>query len=200
MEQNHGKCWKLPIFEGKLQVFFSYLSEMKTICSITLPYSSTFYRLFLPFFVLEIFKFKYNKFFVRHSASISKFEWSEQLCSHPFNSQNLLSVTKVFCQCSLTLFCGIFRGEALFCLEFPRIKWQTLKNPKGFFFSKKCMGSTPLPALQDPFYCMRCPFSKYFQILFIFAQIFKYFALFCHFLTFFCPLFEKPHPCPYFLE
>ena len=36
-----------------------------------LRYSSTFYSLFLPFFVLEILKFKYDKVFVSHSASIS---------------------------------------------------------------------------------------------------------------------------------
>ena len=51
----------------------------QSVCSITLLYSSTFYSLFLAFFVLEIFKFKYDKVFVRYSASISKFEWSEQL-------------------------------------------------------------------------------------------------------------------------
>ena len=61
MERKRGKCWKSPIFEGKLRVFISYLSEMKIVCSITLLYSSTFYSLFLPFFVLEIFKFKYGK-------------------------------------------------------------------------------------------------------------------------------------------
>ena len=43
-------------------------------------YSSTLYSLSLPFFVLEIFKFKYDRFFIRHSVSISKFEWSEQPC------------------------------------------------------------------------------------------------------------------------
>ena len=80
VEWKCGKCWKLPIFEGKLRVFFSYLSEMKIVSSTTLPYSSTFYSLFLPFFVLEIFKFKYDKFFIRHSASISKFKWFEQPC------------------------------------------------------------------------------------------------------------------------
>ena len=67
-----------PLFEGKLGVFISYLSEMKIVRSIALLYSSIFYSLFLPFFVLEIFKFKYDKVFVRHSASISKFEWFEQ--------------------------------------------------------------------------------------------------------------------------
>ena len=36
---------------------------MKTVSSIILPYSSTFYSLLPPFFVLEIFKFKYDKFF-----------------------------------------------------------------------------------------------------------------------------------------
>ena len=54
----------------------------QSVCSITLLYSSTFYSLLLPFFVLEIFKFKYDKVFVRHSASISKFEWFEQPCQN----------------------------------------------------------------------------------------------------------------------
>ena len=82
MERKQGKCWKLPIFKGKLWGFFSviWVKWKHSVCSITLPYSSTFYSLFLPFFVLEIFKFKYNKFFVRHSVSISKFEWFEQPC------------------------------------------------------------------------------------------------------------------------
>ena len=31
MERKRGKCWKSPIFEGKLRVFVSYLSEMKTV-------------------------------------------------------------------------------------------------------------------------------------------------------------------------
>ena len=48
------------------------------LCSMTLLYSSTSYSLFLPFFVLEIFKFKHDKVFVRHSASISEFKWFEQ--------------------------------------------------------------------------------------------------------------------------
>ena len=48
---------------------------------------------------------------------------------------------------------------------------------------------TPGPILAV--YCMQlsptiaCPFSKYFQILYIFAQIFKYFALFQHFFVLF---------------
>ena len=72
MEQKPGKCWKLQLLQAKLQVFITYLSEMKTVCSIILLYSSTFYILFLTFFILEIFKFfKYDKFYVRHSASIS---------------------------------------------------------------------------------------------------------------------------------
>ena len=49
-------------------------------------------------------------------------------------------------------------------------------------------------------YVITCRFSKYFQILYIFAQIFKYFALFNIFLTFFCLFSEKSHACPYFLE
>ena len=55
------------------------------VCFITLVYSSTFYSLFLSFFVLEIFKFKYDKVFVGHSASISKFQWFEQLWEHGYD-------------------------------------------------------------------------------------------------------------------
>ena len=36
------------------------------------------YKLLLPFLILEILKSKYDKFFVRHSASISKFKWFKQ--------------------------------------------------------------------------------------------------------------------------
>ena len=50
----------------------------QSVRSITLLYSSTFYGLFLPFFVLEIFKFKYDMLFVINSAAISKFDWFEQ--------------------------------------------------------------------------------------------------------------------------
>ena len=62
------------------------------------------------------------------------------------------------------------------------------------------------PILAVPFlavYCMQlshaitCPFSKYFQILYSFPQVFKYFALF---LTCFCPFSENLLACPYFLE
>ena len=42
MEQKCGKCWKLQLSEGKLQVFISYLNEMKTVCSIIPLYSSAF--------------------------------------------------------------------------------------------------------------------------------------------------------------
>ena len=54
----------------------------QSVCSITLLYSSTFYSWFLTFFVLEIFKFKYDTFFVRNSAATSKFNWSEQPWCH----------------------------------------------------------------------------------------------------------------------
>ena len=59
--------------------------------TITLLYSSTFYSLFLPFFVLEIFKFKYGTVFIRYSASISKFEWFKQLW-HGINIQKQFKI------------------------------------------------------------------------------------------------------------
>ena len=56
-----------------------------SICCVTLLYSSTFCSLFLPFFVLELFKFKYDKVYIRHSASMSKFKW---LNIHAFIAAN----------------------------------------------------------------------------------------------------------------
>ena len=85
MKQKRGKCWKWQL----LKVNCKFLSVIwvkwkQPVCFIILIYSSTFYSLFLPFFVLEISKFQYDKFFIRHCASISKFEWSEQPCRMKF--------------------------------------------------------------------------------------------------------------------
>ena len=81
MERKREKSWKSQLFEDKLWVFICYLSKMKTV---SMFYNSfllyNFYSLFLWYFVLVTFKFKHDKFFVRHSASISKFEWFEQPC------------------------------------------------------------------------------------------------------------------------
>ena len=52
-----------------------------------------------------------------------------------------------------------------------------------------CIKMFPGPILA--IYCVQllhaitCPFTKYFQILYIYAQIFKYLILFCPFLLFF---------------
>ena len=76
MERKRCKCWKLQLFEGKLWVF-SYLSKMKTVsmsCN-----SSLFWACLYHFLFLEISKFKYDFFFIRNSAAISKFDWFEQL-------------------------------------------------------------------------------------------------------------------------
>ena len=50
MEQKCGKCWKLQPFEGKLLVFISYLSEVKTV--------SMFYN----FFILVLFTACFYRF------------------------------------------------------------------------------------------------------------------------------------------
>ena len=65
--------------KGNCEFFWDIWVKWKeSVCSITFFYSGTFYSFFLSFFVLEIFKLKHDKFFVKHSASISKFEWFEQ--------------------------------------------------------------------------------------------------------------------------
>ena len=54
MEQKFGKCWKSSIFEGKLQVFISYLSEwnensqyVQSLFFILALFTACFYH-FLP--------------------------------------------------------------------------------------------------------------------------------------------------------
>ena len=94
---NGAKTWqmlKIADFWRKIASFYQ-LPEWN---ENSLLYSSTSYCLFLPFFVLEIFKFKYDKVFVRNSASISKFEWFEQpaatfliLISYMRNTGNILA-------------------------------------------------------------------------------------------------------------
>ena len=54
--------------------------------------------------------------------------------------------------------------------------------------------------LSGPFlavlHAVACPFSKYLQILYIFAQIFKHFVLFQHFFCPFLPFFWKTTRMP----
>ena len=51
----------------------------QSVHSTTLLYSHTFYSLLLPFFVLEAIKFSsMTSFFIRHSASMSKFKECEK--------------------------------------------------------------------------------------------------------------------------
>ena len=73
---NVENCNFLKVNCGFLLVI--WVKWKQSVRSITLLYSSTFYSLFLPFFVLEIYKFKHDKFFVRNSAAISEFDWFEQ--------------------------------------------------------------------------------------------------------------------------
>ena len=56
MERKRGKCWKSLIFEGKLRVFLSviWVKWKQSVCSITLPCSSTFYSLFMTSFLSDI--------------------------------------------------------------------------------------------------------------------------------------------------
>ena len=56
MEQKCVKCWKSPIFEGKLWVFISYLSEMKIVSMFYNPSLFTFYSLFLSFFEIQVWQ------------------------------------------------------------------------------------------------------------------------------------------------
>ena len=64
------KCGENRKFLKRNCNFFSviWVKWKESVCSITFPRSSAFYSLSVSFFVLEIFKLKYHKFFVRHSA------------------------------------------------------------------------------------------------------------------------------------
>ena len=73
MVRKCGKMLKIANFWRKIVARFlsvRFPTIKKIVYSITLLYSSTFYSSFLPFFVLETFKFKYDMVFIRHSASI----------------------------------------------------------------------------------------------------------------------------------
>ena len=64
MERKHGKCWTSPVFEGKLWVFISYLSEIKTI--------SMFYNfLVLVLFTACFYHFLYWRFLNSSMTSFS---------------------------------------------------------------------------------------------------------------------------------
>ena len=66
----------------------SWVKWKQSVCSKTLLYSSTFNSLFLPFFVLEIFKFNFN--------------WFKQPCDLPnvFSVLKVLVIQSCFChQC-----------------------------------------------------------------------------------------------------
>ena len=121
MERKPGKCWKFPVFEGKLQnLCVIWVKWKQSVCSITLLCSSTFYSLFLPFFVQEIFKFKYGKFFIKNSASISKFGLFFEPAGifHFFTlSLEILDKTKLH-----------LHKIVLDPLEIPRLKMKTLGN------------------------------------------------------------------------
>ena len=57
MEWKPGNCWNSQLFEGKfLFLLVIWVKWKQSVCSIILLWCITFYSLYLPFFVLEIFK------------------------------------------------------------------------------------------------------------------------------------------------
>ena len=77
------------------------------------------------------------------------------------------------------------RDRTLCSLESDFLKLCTkMKSWSGHILAVSCMQKS---------HRWSCPFSKYFQILCIFAQIFKYLGLFC-------PFSEKSHACLFFLK
>ena len=79
----HRASTMLKIFLKENCEFSSaiWVKWKQPVCSIIILHSSTFCSLFLLFFVLKIF-YKFDKFFVRYSASISIFKcWFKQLCT-----------------------------------------------------------------------------------------------------------------------
>ena len=63
-----SNLYQSPIFEGKLQVFYqlSEWNENSQYVLLLFLVLVLFYSLFMSFFILEIFKFMYDKSFVRH--------------------------------------------------------------------------------------------------------------------------------------
>ena len=115
-----SKRWKSQLFEGKLRVFIR-VKWKQSVCSIVLLHSIIFYRLFLPFFVLEIFNFKYDKFFVKHSASILNLnDLNSRDILNRWRNPLILSVTKVICRCQPSLKEETFLSLFFLCFCFLR--------------------------------------------------------------------------------
>ena len=79
MKQKHVKMLKTANFWRKIASFYqlSEWNENSQYILLLFFVLALFIACFYHFFVLEIFKSKHDKVFVRHSASISKFEWFE---------------------------------------------------------------------------------------------------------------------------
>ena len=71
MERKLVKCWKLPNFEGKLRLFFSYLSEMKKV--------SMFYNFLIPVLFTACF---YHFLLWRYLNSIMRSFFCQTFCFH----------------------------------------------------------------------------------------------------------------------
>ena len=90
-----------------------------------------------------------------------------------------------------TTFNGMFEKQSFKYFLVESIWEKTLHFEKSdcfFGITKAYSSSSPRPIL------FTCTFSKYFQILYIFAQIFKYFALFQHLFALFL---KKIAPMPF---
>ena len=169
MEQ---KCEIHQFLKGNCRLLSVTWAKWKqSICSVTLPCSSTFYSLFILFFVLEIFEFKCRNFFVRHSASISKFKWFEQLWINLFFGLHLLW----------------------------HKKWSRLvgKRKKFGFFEKKHTYASRLPNMLVLTHvllnrCNRLPTIikiKLKQFVFILLFLYTYTGIYLYYLYSLCVLF-----------
>ena len=105
--------------------------------------------MFLPSFVLKIFKFKYDMFFIRHSGSIFKFEWFEQ----PW----FCFFWKKYLSC--------FRHGPFGDLCKLNQKWKCLEILGFFFFRITGSQSKSLILIESPniFYCKPTKKLKFFH-------------------------------------
>ena len=122
MVWKRGRCWKSPIFEGKLWVFIEWNenNENEKLFFILAFFTACFYH-FLFWGYLN--SSMYEKVFVRHAAPISKFKWFEQPWVPCTNLEIIQSVLV-----------GVFHSP-WYCL----LNWAQLLWLKMALFSKKAL-------------------------------------------------------------
>ena len=138
MDWKHVKCWKSPIFEGKLRVFISYPSEMKTVsmfCNSSLFCAEIWNYLNLHQFILYAKKYipyhwvvlYKNEMFYYFLELTSGSLFLKITCSADFTFQGCWADrVKVTLLCTQEIIITLVSPQRLFCSRF--FSWKSFSK------------------------------------------------------------------------